>query len=302
MHIWQLTLLLRSYALERVDWEPYWHSILPNFHFPIALRNVLQPANLSEGQYNYFNTGKEALIYVPNANRKYRVAYKRSFPGKLAEVQGGDQGTYFVRKDLQEGQKMKLDFPKSQIKAKYLPRKVTESIPFSSNKLPEILNRFGIKPKSIQAELVKETIEECEEQAFEGEDKFCATSPESLIDFGVSKIGKKVKVFTTEVDKETKPQDYNVKGVEKIGDKSVVCHKINYVYGVFYCHEIQATKAFMVSLVGSDGTKAKAVALCHYDTKLWNPQHLAFQMLKVKPGTVPICHFLSRGNLVWVPI
>ncbi|PON97664.1 BURP domain containing protein [Trema orientale] len=108
---------------------------------------------------------------------------------------------------------MKLDFPKSQIDAKYLPRKVTESIPFSSNKMPEILSHFGINPKSIQAQMVKETIEECEEAAFEGEEKFCATSPESLIDFGVSKLGKKVQVYTTEVDKETKPQERQVGGL-----------------------------------------------------------------------------------------
>ena len=28
--------------------------------------------------------------------------------------------------------------------------------------------------------------------------------------------------------------------------------------------------------------------------------HFAFQVLKVKPGTVPICHFLPNNNLVWV--
>jgi len=80
----------------------------------------------------------------------------------------------------------------------------------------------------------------------------------------------------------------------------VACHNLDYAYAVFYCHKFTATKVYVVSLVGLDGTKANAVAVCHRDTSGWNPKHLAFQMLKVKPGTVPICHFLSEDEVVWV--
>ncbi|KAJ9702400.1 hypothetical protein PVL29_004235 [Vitis rotundifolia] len=71
-------------------------------------------------------------------------------------------------------------------------------------------------------------------------------------------------------------------------------------YAVFYCHKIPATRAYMVPLVGRDGTKAKAVAVCHTNTMEWNPKYLAFQQLKVKPGTAPICHFLPKDHIVWV--
>jgi hypothetical protein len=27
---------------------------------------------------------------------------------------------------------------------------------------------------------------------------------------------------------------------------------------------------------------------------------LAFQMLKVQPGTVPICHFVPQDHVVWI--
>ena len=55
------------------------------------------------------------------------------------------------------------------------------------------------------------------------------------------------------------------------------------------------------SLYGSlGGTKAKAVAVCHTNTMEWNPKYLAFQQLKVKPGTAPICHFLPKDHIVWV--
>nr|CAD1843885.1 unnamed protein product [Ananas comosus var. bracteatus] len=53
---------------------------------------------------------------------------------------------------------------------------------------------------------------------------------------------------------------------------------------------------------GEDGRERRAAvdaaAVCHADTAAWNPKHLAFQVLKVKPGTVPICHFLPQDHVV----
>lgn len=211
---------------------------------------------------------------------------------------------FFLQKDLHPGKKMKLHFPKTTNRAKFLPRKVSESIPFSTAKLSEILNRFKLQPKSAEAEALRETIEECEQASIEGEDKYCATSLESMVEFSVSKLGKKdIDVVSTEVDEGGK-RVYKIveNGVKKIAERSVTCHKENYAYAVFYCHEIKATTAYTVSMVGiNDGTKAKAVAVCHTDTRTWNRNHLAFQLLKIKPGTDPVCHFLPSDSLVWVP-
>ncbi|RVW60511.1 BURP domain protein RD22 [Vitis vinifera] len=57
----------------------------------------------------------------------------------------------------------------------------------------------------------------------------------------------------------------------------------------------------MIPLVGVDGSKSKAMAACHSDTSAWHPQHVAFQVLKIKPGTVPVCHFLHNNAMVWIP-
>eukprot|EP00257_Ricinus_communis_P028364 XP_025015778.1 BURP domain protein RD22 isoform X3 [Ricinus communis] len=54
-----------------------------------------------------------------------------------------------------------------------------------------------------------------------------------------------------------------------------------------------------VALGGADGTKAKALAVCHLDTSSWNPRYLAFLMLKIKPGEGTICHFIKSNTLVW---
>ncbi|KAJ9139751.1 hypothetical protein P3X46_030455 [Hevea brasiliensis] len=171
---------------------------------------------------------------------------------------------------------------------KFLPRKVADLIPFSSEKLAEIFTRFSVKADSVEAKTMKETIDECEATKIPGEDKYCATSLESLVDFSVAKLGKNVSVFTNEVEEESKEQEF-----------TILCHKERYVYAVFYCHKINATKVYMVPLIGTDGSKAKALVICHMNTSAWSPQHPAFQLLKVKPGS-PVCHFLNDDALVWV--
>ncbi|KDP34221.1 hypothetical protein JCGZ_07792 [Jatropha curcas] len=209
---------------------------------------------------------------------------------------------FFLEEDMYIGKTMNLHFTENPNIATFLPRQVANSIPFTSKKLPEIYNEFSVKPGSTEAEIMKTTIRECEEPGIKGEKKYCATSLESMIDFSTSVLGKNVQAISTEVENQTQMQKYKITTRTKMaGDKSVACHKQNYAYAVFYCHATQTTRAYMVSLEGADGTKAKAVAVCHTNTSAWNPKHLAFQVLKVKPGTVPICHFLPQDHIVWVP-
>ncbi|CAN1162099.1 BURP domain protein RD22 [Linum perenne] len=210
---------------------------------------------------------------------------------------------FFLEKDMHPGKVMNLDFTETPQRATFLPRQVADSIPFSSKKLPEIFNEFAVKPESQEGQTMKNTIEECETPGIRGEDKHCATSLESMIDFSTSKLGRNVQAISTEVKKQTQQQEYKIKDevTKMTGSRSVVCHNQKYAYAVFYCHATQTSKAYMVPLEGADGTKVNAVAVCHTDTSQWNPKHLAFQVLKVKPGTVPICHFLPQDHIVWVP-
>lgn len=148
---------------------------------------------------------------------------------------------------------------------------------------------------------MEDSLKLCEAPAIKCEDEYCATSLESLVDFGVSKLGNKIEIFTTGIQEE-EPQRYTIgRGTQRIGDKSVACHKLNYVYAVFYCHDIQDTKAYRVPLkMQHQQEDDVAIAVCHSDTSSWNPKHAAFQQLKVKPGTVPICHFLCSDTLFLV--
>ncbi|GAU21085.1 hypothetical protein TSUD_10020 [Trifolium subterraneum] len=208
---------------------------------------------------------------------------------------------WFLENDLHHGKKLNMQFTNNNV-AKFLPKEVANSIPFSSNKMENILDKFSIKKGSKEYEIVKYTINDCEEKGMKGEEQLCVTSLESMVDFATSKLGNNVEAISTEVEKEcSKLQQYVIaKGVKKLGkdNKVVTCHKENYPYAVFYCHKTNGTNAYSVPLEG--GNKVKAVAVCHTDTSQWNPKHLAFQVLKVQPGTVPVCHFLPQDHVVWV--
>lgn len=243
--------------------------------------------------------GKHATVKVPGRGSPFDYNYAAS------ETQLHDNpnvALFFVEKDLKPGTQMTLHFTKTTNGATFLPRDVAKSIPFSSDKIPEILTHFDLAPESQEAEVIKETVRECEEKGIEGEEKYCATSLEAMLDFTASKLGNEVSaVVSTHVEKETPMQKYVFTGVKAVpGSDSVVCHKQNYAYAVFYCHKTMATKTYVVSLVGANGAKVKAAVACHADTSKWNPKHLAFQLLKVEPGSVPVCHFLPEDHIVWV--
>ncbi|CAK9182712.1 unnamed protein product [Ilex paraguariensis] len=102
-----------------------------------------------------------------------------------------------------------------------------------------------------------------------------------MVDFSTSKLRKRVEAMSTVVERETQLQKYSISG------------------RVWQCYT--GTRLNVAYPQGADGIKAKAVAVCHTDTSAWNPKHLAFQVLKVNQGTVPICHFLPEDHIVWVP-
>ncbi|XP_058074366.1 BURP domain protein RD22-like isoform X1 [Magnolia sinica] len=247
------------------------------------------------------NTGHKGKPVVVNVKPGGKSPFNYNYAASTEQLHDPTLTLFFLEKDLHTGAKMNLIFSKA-ISVSKLPHGSVSGPSLDGKKLPEILNQFSIEPKSSEAEAIKETLQTCTEPANEGEDRYCATSVESMIDFTVSKIGTNVQALSTTVDKESSNQLYTIApGVQKMsGPKSVACHAQTYVYPVYYCHETVATTAYVVPLVGMDGSKVKAVAVCHKDTSSWNPKHLSFQVLKVKPGSVPICHFIPQDHIVWV--
>ncbi|KAJ3695151.1 hypothetical protein LUZ60_000528 [Juncus effusus] len=211
---------------------------------------------------------------------------------------------FFLEKDLHHGLKMTLQFSKAE-GPKFLSKHEAELVPFSSEKLPEILSRFSVKPGSEEENVMKETLTECEKPPVKGETKLCATSVESMVDFSVESLGttdmKPVSTIIYGNDERPK-QEYTVvsSGIKSINlDEFVICHKQPYAYAVFYCHLAISTNGYMVRMTGKDGSIVDALAICHADTSAWNPKNIVFEVLKVKPGMESICHFLTQDHVVW---
>jgi len=110
---------------------------------------------------------------------------------------------FFLEKDLVRGKEMNVRFNAEDGyggKTAFLPRGEAETVPFGSEKFSETLKRFSVEAGSEEAEMMKKTIEECEARKVSGEEKYCATSLESMVDFSVSKLGKyHVRAVSTEV-------------------------------------------------------------------------------------------------------
>ncbi|KAL2892195.1 BURP domain-containing protein 3 [Bienertia sinuspersici] len=204
------------------------------------------------------------------------------------------------------GKKLKLHFKNIDNKAKFLPLPVSKSLPIASDKLQEVLNILSVNPKSILAQDIEITMKKCEEKGVKGENRYCATSLEAMVDYVtlILNSGKnKLKVLATKEDNGVF-MEYKIEKVHKLeGDDNhnMVCHKLGNPYVVFFCHNVKNTHIYEVSLVGANGNQTKAVAVCHKDTSHWNPRHYAFELLKTKPGGKPVCHFLSADAIAFLP-
>ncbi|EEF39410.1 conserved hypothetical protein [Ricinus communis] len=66
---------------------------------------------------------------------------------------------------------------------------------------------------------MEQTIKACEALGIKGEDKYCATSLESLVDFVVPRFGKEVQAFPRKAEEEDKKQKYTIfKEIKTMGD------------------------------------------------------------------------------------
>ncbi|KAF3790845.1 RAFTIN 1B protein [Nymphaea thermarum] len=280
--------------------EAYWKKLLPRTPIPDSLQPFL-PKDLTDG------VQKEAN--VPVIDKNYVQWRSGVTPEELKTLH--DTEFLFLTENLNPGSKTnKMDFVKKEREGRgwhaLLPRRTAEAFPFSVSKLDSILKYFSIEPTSTAARYMKETLAVCEEEANEGETRYCATSLESMVDFAISQLKTNdVRLLSTSIlDKGTaaKGRVYTVqKGVTEFPYKdSVVCHVLGYPYAVFYCHKTINTSSYVVPLVAEeDGSRVDAGAVCHTETSSWNPKHATFQTLGVKPG-VPIRHFLPYGHFTWV--
>ncbi|KAK8339154.1 hypothetical protein V6Z12_A08G015800 [Gossypium hirsutum] len=222
--------------------EDFWKSMFPNNPIPKDLKYIL-PSPVEVSNSEELSTkrkhGDENLGKTISAKGHQEVSIESDNITSINET------TDIFEKDLRPGKLVNLP---SLITA------VAKSVPFSSAKLPEILNHFSLKPQTREANTINETIRGCERAAIDGEQKFCASSLDSFINSSISVLGKEIQLLSTELSKETNnPLFTNSKGVQNMGETELVCHKKKYPRAVFLCHSIIKTPVYKVPLMGRDG-------------------------------------------------
>ncbi|EEE62752.1 hypothetical protein OsJ_17555 [Oryza sativa Japonica Group] len=139
--------------------EMYWKIALPTSPMPGAIRDLISPASS-----------------VGSASKEDTVG-----------------NVFFLEKDLFPGSKMTLHFTRATAGAALLPRGRAESVPFASERLPEILSQLSIPAVSPTADAMWSTLAECEAARLAGETTkhkhYCATSLESMVEFVASSLG-----------------------------------------------------------------------------------------------------------------
>ncbi|KAF3437830.1 hypothetical protein FNV43_RR20586 [Rhamnella rubrinervis] len=284
-----------------------------------SMREITEADQSQEGNKNSDNN---------NINIRHVVEHSSSFPNHhhhhpygsnmMIDHSNASKQGFFRIDDLYVGKTLPMEFPivdpSSPTLAHFLPRQEAERIPFSSERLPQLLQFFSLSDGSPKAKAVKETLEACESKPLEGEIKLCATSLESMLDFVrvILGVDKHVKPLTsTHVPKNTtsRPvlQNYTFLRVDKHELTSspsqtrhiVACHRMAYPYAVFYCHSLEDSKLVKILAVGEDGDTVHAVFVCHMNTTAWHSDHFSFGLLGVEHGA-PICHFFPANNFAWV--
>ncbi|GLJ15591.1 hypothetical protein SUGI_0256210 [Cryptomeria japonica] len=300
----------------------YWQEKLPTTPIPQLVRELISPDDDDDGKIALNVVDGGMKVDAGMRPRKVGTQGVAPVPLKRCDVaklyapttqmpMDASSCTFLLEKDLVSGTKVSLTFLRER-ERHFLPRSVADQIPFYSDKLPLALKELNIAPDSVMALAMKETLQACERPAEEGENKFCATSLESLVDLSTSKLGSnRLNVLATNVSKimsKSVRQEYTIVGVKDVGaaEKDVYyCHSKQYAYAVYYCHKAACTleagrRIARVWVKGEeDGRTLEAVAVCHKDTSAWIPNNIPFKALNVKPGTPSICIFVPQGDHLW---
>lgn len=213
--------------------------------------------------------------------------------------------SFFLKKNLYPGAQLKdvhLSY-RSIVGNVFVPRTEAEIIPFASNNLFKILEHFSMVPGSEAAKQMENSLNTCEAPALKGEEKFCAVSLESMVDNIVSILGTHdIQAISTTINgPQRRKSVYNVVSpIRKFSkeDKLVICHPLSSPQATYYCHTNIAYKAYVVPLIGVDGSRVNALTVCHHD--LVNFNSFILSVLKVKPGVDSICHFLPEDHILWI--
>ncbi|XP_057996859.1 BURP domain protein USPL1-like [Hevea brasiliensis] len=282
----------------------------PSWRIILCVLLVLVFAKGSSSRKTCDSPLKEAAGDLTANSKDSHLLIKNVIDHQMQHMDPSDH-VFFTVDDLKAGRKIPIYFPYKNHSAspRLLSREEANSIPFSLTQLPYLLELFSISKDSPQAKAMEYTLRHCDVKTTERETKMCAASLESVLDFVCATFGldTQFKALTTNylTNPVTQLQNYTILEDPKeiLPEKIVGCHAMPYPYVVYYCHRAEGRdRLFEMLLGGEDGERVQAPGICHMDTSKWDRDHVSFRVLKMEPGTSPVCHFFPANNLVWVPL
>ncbi|CAL5038128.1 unnamed protein product [Urochloa decumbens] len=291
----------------------YWQSVLPNRPIPSAILDHFSGPSGNEMKVkekdHYWSVNSDGLtegdakIYH---NWAHRIASEKLLYPETVFTTGSKINLYIDRAVA--------------LHSAYLRPDIADSIPMSTKNFTDIAAMFAPVSLSMARDMWS-TLSSCEHpREVAGEQKACTTSLESMHDFSVSALGtSELRAFSTSLDVpeegiSSPSQRYEVAAVRAITAKAaantVTCHSMSFPIALFYCHAVNPTRIYEVTLQREDSdvvpkprtpAMVRALAVCHVNTSGFDPTLRYWVKLGLKPGEASVCHFLTRGDVLWAP-
>ncbi|XP_039841694.1 BURP domain-containing protein 10-like [Panicum virgatum] len=177
----------------------------------------------------------------------------------------------------------------------FLHRDVANSIPMSTENFTDIAT-MSLPVSVSMARDMWSTLSSCEHpREVVGEQKACATSLESMHKFVASALGtSSIHAFSTSLDvpeegiaslsdiyKVAAMRALTTHGATKEPSNTVTCHSMSFPFVLFYCHAVNPTRIYEITLkkvkngvvpaVKRRSPVVRALAVCHVDTSGFDP-------------------------------
>ncbi|CAN6221570.1 unnamed protein product [Urochloa humidicola] len=302
------------YYASPAELKGYWQSLFPNSTIPSAILDHFRDAS-----GNKMND-KEKEHYWSLYSDKPLKRDEKIIHNWLHWT--ASENFLYPETALTTGTKINLYIGRAAaLHSAYLRRDIADSIPITTENFKGITAMFA--PVSLSmAHDTWSTLASCERpQEVVGEKKACTTSLMSMHEFSAVALGTSdLRAFSTSLDVpeegiSSPSQRYEVAAVRVITTKAttdiVTCHSMSFPVALFYCHAINPTRVYEVTLQREDGVvihesgapaMVQALAVCHMNTSGFDPTLRYWVKLGLKPGEAPVCHFLTRGDVLWAPI
>lgn len=311
------------------SFERFWDHELPDVAMPEALEKMASPLQQSSTRLflkrliklgNLTLPGKEfcssagTICSDEDANDRdgnvYRVCvrildygYGRCDQMSVPAISEADvSAVFFTPAALMHGNLLTVpDTSNDLSKNRFLPDSIARVLPaLHLQHLPELMGIFAVPKGSRMSMVMESTLGHCSLEP-KTEIKACHASGESMVRFVTETSGKDMIILSPRALSKDKAKVMDVHQVNGEGDKVITCHDMKFPSIVFSCHMTQTTRVLDVSLQLAGDQVAHALAVCHLDTSYWDPAHIAFKLLKTKPGRGTVCHWLPENSFVFIP-